>query len=327
MLDFEPLYTTSSAETIARFVAQNYVLPAPLDCRMLNRGFNDVYLITAATGDRYVFRLSHHRARGVADVHTETDFIAHLARCGVPVAAAVRARDGALFVRGLAAEGMREGVLFHAIDGRAPDVASLVDARANGVTLARVHDAATSFGAVAPLYRLDLDHLLHRPLARVQEFCRVIDADDGGILQEIATRTAARIEAINGLTWTHCHGDCHGFNARITDDGTAVFFDFDDGGPGYLAYDLSVFLWAKVSFGRRFHAAWQAFVEGYRSVRAISAADFEAAHAFVIVRHFWLMGEQASRSREWGSEPVRWVTTQCEFLEAWESDRLADRLL
>ncbi|WP_257167410.1 phosphotransferase [Bradyrhizobium sp. SRS-191] len=327
MPDFEPLYTTTSAESIGRFVATHYALPEPLACRMLNRGFNDVYLITAANGDRYVLRLSHHRARGPADVRTETDFLAHLARCGVPVAAAIPARDGALFVRGEAAEGLREGVLFPAIDGRTPEVASQSDARANGVTLARLHDAAMSYAADAPLYRLDLDHLLHRPLARVQELCRLIDADDGGFLQEIGARTAARIEAMSDLTWTQCHGDCHGFNARISTDGTAVFFDFDDGGPGYLAYDLSVFLWAKLSFGRRFHAAWHAFVDGYRSVRPIASQDFEAAHAFVIVRHIWLMGEQASRSREWGSEPVRWITQQREFLEGWEAQQLTGRLL
>src|SRR3954447_17298715 len=97
--------------------------------------------------------------------------------------------------------------------------------------------------------------------------------------------------------------------------------------PFHAPPDLSVFLWAKLSFGRRVHAAWQAFVESYRSVRAISAEDFEAAHAFVIVRHLWVMGEHASRSREWGSEPVRWITREREFLETWEAERLADRLL
>ena len=327
MLDFRPLYATSSAETIARFVAEHYVLPAPLACRMLNRGFNDVYLITTAAGERYVFRVSHHRARGPADVRTETDFLAHLAQCGVPVAAAVRARDGALFVQGRAAEGAREGVLFHALDGRAPEASSQADAHATGVTLARLHEAAASYRADAPLYRLDLDHLLRRPLARVEQLFGEIGVGDGRVVNDIAARTAARTEAMAGLTWTHCHGDCHGFNARIADNGDAVFFDFDDGGPGYLAYDLSVFLWAKLSFGRRFHAAWHAFVDGYRSVRPISAADFEAAHAFVIVRHLWLMGEHASRSREWGSEPVRWITREREFLETWEADRLADRLV
>ncbi|CAL80123.1 putative Phosphotransferase enzyme family [Bradyrhizobium sp. ORS 278] len=327
MPDFEPIYTTNGAESVGRLVATHYALSEPLACRLMNRGFNDVYLITASTGERYVFRLSHDRARGPADVRTETDFLAHLTRCDVPVAAAVATRDGALFVRGEAAEGLREGVLFHAVDGRTPDVASQSDARANGVTLARLHDAASSYQPEAPLYQLDLDHLLHRPLTRAQQLCRLIDVDDGGFLQQVAQRTAARIAAVDGLTWTHCHGDCHGFNARIGADGTAVFFDFDDGGPGYLAYDLSVFLWTKLSFGRRFHAAWHAFVDGYRSVRPISAADYEAAHAFVIVRHIWLMGEQASRAREWGSENVRWVTQQRDFLEGWEAEQLVDRLL
>ncbi|CCE02030.1 phosphotransferase [Bradyrhizobium sp. STM 3809] len=327
MPDFEPIYTTTGTESVGRFVARHYALPGPLTCRLMNRGFNDVYLITSATGARYVFRLSHHRARGPADVRTETDFLAHLARCSVPVAAAVETRDGALFVSGEAAEGVRDGVLFHAIEGRSPEVASESDARANGVTLARLHDAAMSYRPEAPLYRLDLEHLLLRPLTRVRQHLRLIDADDGGFLQDIADRTAARIAAMDGLTWTHCHGDCHGFNTRIGPDGMAVFFDFDDGGPGYLAYDLSVFLWAKLSFGRRFHAAWHAFVDGYRSVRPISAADYEAAHAFVVVRHFWLMGEQASRAREWGSENVRWVTQQRDFLEGWEAEQLAGRLL
>lgn len=293
---------------------------------MLNRGFNDVYLVVAATGERYVFRLSHHRARGAADVRTETDFMAHLLRSGVPVAAVVAARDGNLFVHARSPEGLREGVLFRALDGRAPDAASMADARANGITLAMLHNAAESYRAPAPLYRLDLDHLLYRPLARVQDFAQAVNADASGDLQDIAARTAKGIAAFDDLTWTHCHGDCHGFNARITEAGTAAFFDFDDGGPGFLAYDLSVFLWAKVSFGRKLHAMWDAFVDGYRTIRPIAAMDYEAAHVFVIVRHIWVMGEYASRAREWGSEPVSWITRELEFLRSWEDERLTGRL-
>jgi len=326
LVDFEPLYTTCGAEAIARFVIAHYRLPLPLTCRMLNRSFNDTYLVVAATDERYVFRLSHHRARGVADVRTETEFMAHLARSGVPVAAPVETRDGELFVHGWSPEGVREGVLFRALGGRAPDVASVGDARAHGVTLAMLHDAAASHSASQPLYRLDLDHLLRRPLARVQEFQSAVGAEPSLDLENIAARTAERIEALDDLTWTHCHGDCKGRNARITEAGEAAFFDFDDGGPGYLAYDLSVFLWAKVAFGRRLHAVWDGFVEGYRTVRPITAADFEAAHVFVIVRHIWLMGERASRAQEWGSEPVSWDARDFEFLRSWEAERLAGRL-
>ena len=134
------------------------------------------------------------------------------------------------------------------------------------------------------------------------------------------------------------HGDCHGLNARIATAGPrtggprageATFFDFDDGGFGYLAYDLAVHLWAQVSFGRQRIAMWHAFIDGYRSVRPIAPADLDAVQLFVPIRHVWLMGEMAGRLDEWGSEGMStaWLGRQVEFLGSWEADRLSDRLL
>lgn len=203
---------------------------------------------------------------------------------------------------------------------RKPDAADAGDARANGKTLALLHDVAETFQPDGALYRLDLD-LLHRPLARICDSGVVEDADVRSDLEDIAARTAKAIEAFANLSWTYCHGDCHGFNARISDAGEAVFFDFDDGGPGYLAYDLSVFLWSQTSFGQRSTDMWDAFVDGYQTVRPITPDDFEAAHRFVIVRHIWLMGEYASRAQEWGSETVGWIAREANFLRRWETER------
>ena len=327
MSDFEPLYSTPRPEAVAKFIERRYPVAAPLQVRMLNRGLNDVYLAVAADGRRFVFRLSQHRVRGKADVQTETAFLMHLAAQGTPVAAPVPARSGKLFVVAEAAEGARECVLFNALQGRSPEPASAPDARANGVTLAMVHEAAQTFRATAPLYRLDLDHLLRRPLARVLDSGVVEDRAARDELEAIAARTAQRIEAFENLTWTHCHGDCHGFNARLDETGRAAFFDFDDGGPGYLAYDLAVFLWAKVSFRRNLAPMWDAFLEGYRKVRPIRPVDLEAAQSFVIVRHFWLMGEHASRANEYGGDNVDWIAREHAFLRRWEDERLKDRFL
>ena len=98
---------------------------------------------------------------------------------------------------------------------------------------------------------------------------------------------------------------------------------------GYLAYDLAVHLWAQTSFKRRSLAMWHAFIEGYRSVRAISPGDFSAAHYFVPVRHIWLMGEYAGRRAEWGTEPLppEWLEREVTFLEEWEAERLSKQLL
>jgi Ser/Thr protein kinase RdoA (MazF antagonist) len=152
-------------------------------------------------------------------------------------------------------------------------------------------------------------------------------------LSELADRLAGAVAARDGLGFTRCHGDCHGSNARIATEGPqagqAIVFDFDDGGPGYLAYDIAVFLWARVSFQRKEYAMWPAFIEGYRSMRSLGAADFEAAHLFVPIRHIWLMGEYASRLAEWGSEavPADFVARELAFLLAWETAKLGPALV
>ena len=87
-----------------------------------------------------------------------------------------------------------------------------------------------------------------------------------------------------------------------------MFFDFDESGPGYLADDLSVFLFSCVAFGRTDHLFWHAFIEGYRSARELSQVDLDA-DLFVLIRHIWLLGEYASRIPEWGKQavPADWM--------------------
>ncbi|ARM87390.1 protein kinase domain-containing protein [Rhizobium sp. CIAT894] len=121
---------------------------------MLQRGLNDVYLAVGGDSERYVFRLSHQRARGPADVKNETAFLTHLRQTGVPVAAPIPTRDGALFLQGRAPEGM----LLRAIDGRSRRQWMAGDALANGKTLALMHNAAKAFSPDGALYRLDLEH-------------------------------------------------------------------------------------------------------------------------------------------------------------------------
>ncbi len=326
-------YSTATAESVGGFLAAWYELPGPLECALLHRGFNDSFEVRAADGERYVLRLSCRRPRGEADVASETEFLTYLDRVGVPVAVPVPARDGALFTCGLLPEGRRPVVLFRHVEGRSPEAGAATDARAQGVTLARIHAAAQDYaGGKAGRYRLDLDHLLHRQVAAILDV-RTLATETRERLTGLASRLAACVAAVRDLTWTFCHGDCHGGNARIATDGPragqAVFFDFDDGGPGYLAYDLAVYLWASVFFERQRFAMWHAFIDGYRSIRPITPADFDAVHLFVPIRHIWLMGEYAGRIAEWGSRavPAEWLARQVDIMQAWEDEKLSSGLL
>ncbi len=324
-------YATARPDAVAALLREHYALPDPIACTLLSRGFNDMYAVTAGTADRFVFRVSGHRARGPADVAAETEFLAYLDAAGVPVAAAVPTREGALFTTVLLPQGARAAVLFRYAEGRKPELDEPEDARVQGATLAQLHSAAANFpGRESGRYRLDLDHLLHRPLAAV--LALGLEAPSG--LLPAAERLAERIAQWEPqLSRIRCHGDCHGLNARIAiagrHAGRAVFFDFDDGGFGFLAYDLAVHLWAQTSFGRRRHRMWHTFLAGYRAIRPVAAADHAAIALFVPVRHIWLMGEWAGRTREWGHEVLTaaWLERETEFLLAWERERLSPGLL
>ena len=127
-----------------------------------------------------------------------------------------------------------------------------------GVTLALIHHVAGGFcrrrGGPLPAR---LDYLLHRPLSAILAIEDLSDSVRIGLV-DLAGRLSSALADRDGLSWTRCHGDCHGYNAHIAlkgpQAGQAVFFDFDESGPGYLAYDLAVFLCNCVLFGRKDHA-------------------------------------------------------------------------
>ena len=226
-----------------------------------------------------------------------------------------------------AVEGPRSLAVFEYVEGEPPGL-ELRDIEATGAGLARLHDLSQGYDGPASRYTLDLPHLLARPLQRLME-APTMDAQLRSDFSELATRLAARVEGLTGLSHVACHGDCHGGNNFVRDapDDARVswFFDFDDAGPGFLAYDLAVFLWASVVGKPALDAAarerWSRYLAGYAAVRPIPAADLGAIAAFVPVRHVWLLGEYAGRLSQQGSEalPRHWLRKQIELLRAWES--------
>ena len=285
------IYSTPRDGAVADYVAARYAMPGPLECWLVRRGFNDSFEVRSQDGQRWVLRLSNLRARGEADVASETAFLAHLEQSGIPVAAPTPAKDGTLFGTAWLPEGQRPAVLFRYAEGRTPLWESAADACASGVTLARIHRAAPDYaGGNAGRYRPDLDQLLHRPLAALLGLSR---------RRRRYGRFCATGGAVVGCGRGPGQPDLDALPRRLRfnrileegpDAGQAMFFDFDDGGPGYLAYDLAVFLWARVSLQRSGHDMAQ--VHRRMSIDPTHrAADFEAVDLFVPIRHIWLLGE------------------------------------
>ncbi|CAD6517098.1 phosphotransferase enzyme family protein [Paraburkholderia metrosideri] len=322
-------YSTVDGKDLRDFIASAYPFDSPFECGLLRRGFNDVYRLRFADGHSKIARLSSRRARGESNVAYETSLLCHLKASGGDVAAPIPTHTGALSIEVDAAEGRRSLVVFEFLAGDPPGV-DAHDTKTMAASLARLHRLAQSYSGPASKYVLDLQHLVSRPLQRLVNHSSV-DETLVGRFSAIASDLIARIEATTQLTMVACHGDCHGGNTFMTDapDGRRVasFFDFDDGGPGYLAYDLAVYLWSSLlqSKDPKLSAEqcerWKCFIDGYCESSPLSSSDFAAIALFVSARHFWFLGEYASRSDEWGSAvlPPGWLRQQVDRLEQWKA--------
>lgn len=320
--------STLAGESIAQAVEALYALGRVVSCQLARRGFNHVYELQVEGGQRYVARLSSHRPRGEPNIAFETALLFHLKAMGAAVAEPLPDKGAKAWSELTVAEGVRTLAVFRFLDGDLPGDA-LSDIEAMGVGLAQIHQLSRSYQGPASCYRLDMQHLLARPLAALLTASTMDDAMRAN-LAALGKRLEQRVAAFGPLTRVTCHGDCHGGNTFVTDGPgktrVASFFDFDDAGPGYLAYELAVYLWGMqmdssdainvVKLGQ-----WQHFLRGYRQVSPIADQDFEAIAAFVPIRHIWLLGERASRIHEWGTQglPASWLRKQLDWMVAWEA--------
>jgi len=316
------------ARSIGQIVESEFPIGPIEDCSLLRRGFNDVYEVRLANGGRRVARLSALRSRGQANIEFELSLLEHLKANGVAVAASYKTRSHTFAAEVPAPEGKRALVLFDYLEGDPPsDDADNV--RSTGAELARIHVAACTYDGPASRYTLDAGHLISKPLARIEALRHL----DSALKADFTKAAAALADSILGpaLTKVVCHGDCHGGNTLVSEsaDGhrRAWFFDFDDSGPGYLAYDLAVYLWGRLLQGNlsepdeKVGVMWNAFLDGYRSVADIAEPDLDAIYTFVAIRQLWLLGEYAGHATYVGTQnlPNNWFRTMFQLLEKWQA--------
>ncbi|MEX1167422.1 MAG: phosphotransferase [Hydrogenophaga sp.] len=327
--DLVTTHTTTGTASIARWVEKHYGLQVE-QCHLIRRGLNDNYALRSIDGKRYVVRLYSIRPRGDFNVQFETSLLMHLEANGVGVAAPIMTTEGSTYVQVQFPEGLRAIAMFQHAEGAIPD--SLQEFELTGHVLADIHRVAHDYSGPSSLYTLNGHHLAGRTLEYLRGYPEL-----GTELLETYHRLVTQLldqlgEAESGLTRVVCHGDTHGFNNHVGKDADgesrAVFFDFDDAGPGFLAYDLSVLPWSYLirKSLREPDAVllerWKQYLYGYRSGGGeVSEADVAALPMFVQLRHLWNMGEGVGRLHHWGTSPmpVDWLKKQVDVFAAWKA--------
>jgi Ser/Thr protein kinase RdoA (MazF antagonist) len=282
------LCTTS----LSSYVERHYDIGQVSECKFLNRGLNDTYLVKTSER-KFILRVYHLNWRTKSDVAYELEVIAHLARKGVSVSEALVRKDESFSATIVAPEGERFIALFTFAKGDPPNYEEEEEQQAYlyGKSVAQVHIHTESFASKHQRFDLSLETLLDQSLKEIEPLLSH-RPDDWKYLLELSKKLSDAIQDMhvtNALEQGFCHGDFHGWNAHVDETHQLTFFDFDCCGKGWRAYDIATFFWG-ARIRDKHKKRCPHFLRGYTDVRQLSDADLASIPYFVAVRHIWLVG-------------------------------------
>ncbi len=306
-------------DDLGELVRREYEIRPPVTAKLLQRGFNDAYLITDGDGDRRVLRVyakDKYWLGSEADVCFELELLEYLAVSGLPVANPYPRRSGELLGRLDAPEGQRSYAVFTFAPGRTLGSQPFDERlwQSVGREIARMHCAMDTFESTKSRYHLDLAILIDMPLAAIKPYVTPEEEDFFAELGDVAQQLK---DAICRHTWgpgTYgpIHADAHDSNMHVTAEGTFMLFDFDHCGFGWRAYDLATFYRHPRESGEE-QQKWTAFLAGYEEVRPLTVAERDSLPVFKASRALWDVGDWL-RATQWTGD-------------AWTLDGLCQRTL
>jgi Ser/Thr protein kinase RdoA (MazF antagonist) len=324
---FPVTHSILSVEALITDLLPNYNIETPIDCRFLQPGLNDTFLVNTQ-GAKYILRVYRKDWRSISDINYELEALLHLQHSDIAVSVPIMRKDGNLIGSVLAPEGLRYVVLFTYAPGKQPDYETEKEQEAYlyGKAVAKIHDATDTFQSSYDRFTIDLDYLLDTPMRSLQPFL-AHRLDDWAYLTKLAEKIRLGVKdlPLNSLETGFCHGDFHSGNAHLDRDEQITFFDFDCCGMGWRAYDIASFRW-NARLNKQDKEMWPSFLRGYTEARDLSDLDIKATKYFVPIRHFWLIGIHANNSYDWGFERMSdwYFDRQLKFFREWETEYLTD---
>jgi Ser/Thr protein kinase RdoA (MazF antagonist) len=290
---------------IAAQVSARYALNGEVNCFLLYRGMNDVYLVQDAQ-TKYALRVWRKTWRDVGSVGYELSFLAFLKERGFPASAAVPQRDGALWFKVNTPEGERALALYEWAPGaKFGECLSEDTAHRIGAHFAEMHELGTEW--------VGADHRFSPSQAK--EFSVWLPAlldfvydrpDDLRDYPIIAERLSERLDQLaeRGVPMGVCHRDFHPSNVHVDEAGAITLLDFDALGEDFLMQDVKNYVWGNLFYN--FSPAYgEAFEAGYQTVRPFTQAEIDNSELFLLAKAFRLLSGMAHSSSAVGRGTLR----------------------
>ena len=294
------VYTQLPAEDLRALIA-HYDVGELVSAKGIAEGISNSNWLVETTGGRFILTMYEHRT-DLADLPFFLDLMDHLSAKGCPVPRTIHDREGASFR--MCDE--KAVALIEFLPGVSVDRPTPAQARSVGEALARNHLAVADFGQERQ-NSLDMSACNRIVDSLADSDLAAIDPSLPDVLhEEIGYLTA---KGDGGLPTGVVHADLFPDNVLMRGDRVSGLIDFYFAATDAFAYDLAVThaAWCFSSDGGKYRAATgKALVEGYESLRPLSAREREAME--------WLLRRAcmrfiATRAEDWiGTPPGALVT-------------------
>ena len=271
-------------------------VPPDATARLINLSENATFLVEAGGGYRRILRVHRAGYHSPLAIQCELAWMAALqADAGIDTPVPVAGRNGAMVQEfGTGNIATRQLVMFEWLAGVEPDPDDdlVLPFHALGQLAARTHLHSISWPRPEPFERLVWNDDTVFGEAAIWGDWRDgpgVGVAERDILNRAEMRVRQRLAAYGrgpqrfGLI----HADMRLANLLIA-DGVTRLIDFDDCGTGWFMYDFA----AGISFMEdhplvpALRAAW---LDGYRRIRPLAAADIEEMDSFILLRRMALL--------------------------------------
>ena len=286
------IYSQLSSDSVSEYLMSYYEFGASINSKFYVQGLHDNYLIES-NSVKYIFRIYRNTWRTEEEILFELDVLSHLEKKSSNVAAPIRTRNNEVVIHIKFPEGVRLGVLFQYAEGCPPinDI-SIDECRLLGVSVANIHNNTDEFRSKYKREVLDLECLVDDSLKLIKPF---LDKSQIDYLCKIKEKIYTNIYfmTVDNSDFGICVGDINPTNFHITKDQVITHFDFDQCGYGFRAFEIGKFTACLQSHPSKSDKV-DSFVDGYESVRKISAQEKKSIPYFEVIAIIWVMSIHVS---------------------------------
>jgi len=291
-------YSQLSTNSVSRLIALQYDIPEIIDCKFYVLGLHDNYLIIS-NHIKYILRIYRNDWRSEQEIQFELELLTFLGKKNAPVATPLLTKTDNLSFTIDSPEGIRIAALFYYADGYAPgkDI-TLEQSNLLGKTVASVHQIADTFETHLSRQNLDLSYLLDDSIVAIEPY---IDLNSQLYLNELKNKLKKTLisRSNNMSVFGICIADINPTNFHINSQNQITLFDFDQCGYGDRCFEIGKYI-SSIHGTDKKNELSRVFIEGYQSVRNLSAEELTAIPYYEMVSIIWVMAIHAYNANRIG---------------------------